>query len=127
MAHVLVFFDDPCINQMLTETCRLENHDVVSVSTLEDALAVLRSTQYPLIAIVERDHSSRHPEYPLFPTIRRYPEHYGMHRYITMHWWPLSADDQALLKELDVVVLRGPCTMQQLVDAVDYAATSLNK
>ncbi len=127
MAHVLVFFDEPCMRKMYAEICRLEDHDVVAVSTVEDALAVLRSTLHPMIAILERDQSSVHPEHPLFPTIRVHPEDYGHHRYITIHWWPLSDEYQTLLKELDVAVLHGPCTALQLLAAIEYAAAPLKR
>jgi hypothetical protein len=125
MGHVLVHWDEAIFRNLFADICRIEGHDVIEVSTVEDALMVLRTTLHPLVGILERDHSSLHPDYPLFPTIRAHPELYGQHRYVTVHWWRLSDEDEALLRELSVAHTTGPCTVEWLVAAVNDAIASL--
>src|SRR5215469_2987476 len=125
MAHILVFQDDPSIRKMIAEICREEGHSVMEVSTVEDALMVLRTTLHPVVGIMERDHSSMHPDFPLFPTIRDHPELYGQHRYIAITWWHLTDDDEALLRELGLPWLAGPFAVERLLDAVNAAIASL--
>ena len=59
MTQVLVYHWDRCIKQLLAEFCKEDSHEVVAaVDTVEEALAVLRSTLHPIVAILERDHGS---------------------------------------------------------------------
>ena len=126
MARVFIYFDEPMVKQLLIYRGEDEGHEIIgAVDTVEEALAVLRSTLHPLIAILERDHSSRHPDTPLFPTIRQYPEMYGQHRYITVHWWKLSAEEQALLGELHMIVFTGSFRAEAMLDAVARSAALL--
>jgi CheY-like chemotaxis protein len=123
MAHVLVFYDEPSIADLLACVCSEEGHAVTTVSTVADALIVLRSTLHPMIALCERDHSSRDPAGPFFAIIRDHPEHYSQHRYIAFKDWSLSDDEQALLDGLGVPLLSLPFTVAQVIDAM--AATGL--
>lgn len=128
MAHVLVFYDDSSIAMLIAEICEEEGHAVTVVHSVEDAHMVLRSSLHPMIALCERDHSSRDhssrdPAGPLFAIIRDHPELYGQHRYIAFTSWSLSDDEQALLDEVGVPLISVPFSLQQLIDAI--AATGL--
>jgi CheY-like chemotaxis protein len=121
MAHVLVFYDDSSIAMLLTVICEEEGHAVTRVHSVEDALMVLRSSLHPMIALCERDHSSRNPAGPFFAIIRDHPDLYGQHRYIAFHSWNLSDDEQALLDGLGVPLLGVPFSVQQLIAAIAAA------
>jgi len=123
MAHVLVFYDDSSIAMLIAEICEEEGHAVTVVHSKEDALMVLRSSLHPMIALCERDHSSRDPAGPFFVIIRDHPELYSQHRYIAFTSWNLSDDEQALLDGLGVPLLGVPFSVQQLIYAI--AATGL--
>jgi len=123
MAHVLVFYDDSSIAMLIAEICEEEGHAVTVVHSKEDALMLLRSSLHPMIALCERDHSSRDPAGPFFVIIRDHPELYSQHRYIAFTSWNLSDDEQALLDGLGVRLLGVPFSVQQLIYAI--AATGL--
>ena len=123
MAHVLVFYDDSSIAMLIAEICEEEGHAVTVVYSKEDALMLLRSSLHPMIALCERDHSSRDPAGPFFVNIRDHPELYSQHRYIAFTSWNLSDDEQALLDGLGVPLLGVPFSVQQLIYAI--AATGL--
>jgi CheY-like chemotaxis protein len=123
MAHVLVFYDDSSIAMLIAEICEEEGHAVTVVHSKEDALMLLRSSLHPMIALCERDHSSRDPAGPFFVIIRDHPELYSQHRYIAFTSWNLSDDEQALLDGLGVPLLGVPFSVQQLIYAI--AATGL--
>ena len=125
MAHVLVFQDEAMIADMIAEFCEAEGHCVTRASTVEDTLMILRASLHPLIVIAERDHSSLHPDGPFFVTIRDHPEFYAQHRYIAIHWWKLTEDEQALMRELGVPLLHGPFDLYHLLALVDAATASL--
>lgn len=59
MAHVLVLHDDQLVRELLTLICEEDGHNTTSVSTVADALMVLRASLHPIVAVVERDHTSR--------------------------------------------------------------------
>ena len=123
MAHVLVFYDDPSIAMLLAVICEEEGHAVTVVHSVEDTLMVLRSSLHPMIALCERDHSSRDPAGPFFVIIRDHPDLYGQHRYIAFDSWNLSDDEQALLDEIGAPLISVPFSSQQLIYAI--AATGL--
>lgn len=125
VAHVLVFNDDSVIRRVFTYVCEDAGHTVTAVSTVEDALMVLRTTLHPLVAIVERDHSSRHPETPLFPTIRQHPDLYGQHRYIAVHAWELSDDERATLRAMGVWIMTMPFSVDTLCAYIADAVAAL--
>ncbi|GAC1449742.1 MAG: hypothetical protein PVSMB4_08180 [Ktedonobacterales bacterium] len=125
MAHVLVFFDWLALQSTITGVCEQEGYAVTAVSTVEDALMVLRTTLHPLVAIVERDHSSRHPETPLFPTIRQHPDLYGQHRYIAVHAWELSDDERATLRAMGVWIIAMPFSIDTLCEYIAEAVAAL--
>jgi CheY-like chemotaxis protein len=118
MAHVLVFYDDESIAMLIAEICEEEGYAVTVVHSVEDALMVLRSSLHPMIALCERDHSSRDPAGPFFVIIRDHPELYGQHRYIAFHSWNLSDDEQALLDEVGAQLISVPFTSSQLIYAI---------
>lgn len=126
MARVLILHDESIHKRLLAGICECEGHEIVAaVDTVEEALAVLRSSLRPLVAILERDHSSLHPELPLFPTIYQNPESYRHHRYIAIHCWELSEEEQALLDELQVIVFSSPYHTEALMEAVAQSAALL--
>lgn len=125
MAHILVFQDDPAIACIIAETCEEEGHLVTKASTVEDTLMILRTSLHPLIVIAERDHSSQHPDGPFFVTIRDHPEFYAQHRYIAIHYWKLTEEENTLMNELGVPLVRGPFDVDHLLALVDTAAASL--
>lgn len=125
MAHVLVFHDDPSIRAFLTDVLEMEGYSVTSVGTMEDALMVLRTSLHPLIAIVERDRSSRHPGGPFFEIVRDQPDLYGQHRYIALYTWHLSDTEKALMQSLNVPLLELPFSVDKLFVLIAAAVASL--
>jgi hypothetical protein len=126
MARVFIYFDDWSIEAMLIEICTCEGHEIVAaVPTVEETLQILHTTPLPVVAILEHDHSSIHPYYPLFPTLCRYPRRYARHRLITVHWWDISEHEQALLKAMDVITFRGHFRAEAMLAAVAQSAALL--
>lgn len=126
MAHVLVFDDDQAIAEMLTMFFEDEGHVVTKVHTADDALMVLRTSLHPLVAVVERDHSSRHPGGPFFEIVRDQPDLYSQHRYIALHAWQLSDDEKMLMQSLNVPLMGLPFSLDKLLALVAAAVASFS-
>lgn len=126
MAHVLVFHDDLAIACLLTEVIEMEGHAVITVHTADDALMVLRTSLHPLVGVVERDRSSRHPGGAFFEIVRDHPDRYGQHRYIALHSWELSEDETTLMRSLNVSWLALPFSVDEVLALVNEAVASLN-
>lgn len=123
--HVLIFHSDPSIARMLATVCEVERFGVTTTHTVDDTLMMLRSSLHPLVAVADHDHCAVHPDPPFYGTIRDYPDTYGQHRHIAIHWWQLSDEDEALLDELGVSRLQGPFPIQDFVTLLEEAAGQL--
>jgi DNA-binding NtrC family response regulator len=126
MAHVLVYEDDMDIQSLLANVLEEEGYLVTTASTAEDALMILRTSLHPLIVVADGDYSFIPPDGPFFVSIRDHPEYYAQHRYIAIHGRNLTEDEEALMRELGVLLLLSmPFDFDHLFALLRAAATSL--
>lgn len=118
MAHVLVYYPDRAIRQLVSEMCEIEGHNVTRVDTLDDALMVLRASLHRIVAILDWDHDWQHPYRDFFALRDANPDWYAQHGYIGLRWRPLTEEDEAVLAADGVRIFRGPFMAEDLLRAV---------
>jgi len=126
MTHVLVAHSDEGVREAAVVALREEaGHVVAEASCGVSALAALRLSEYPVVALI--DH--RLPPFGGLDilNIAATDEAGGLfarHRYVLLSTWGqgIDADGRKLLQRLDVPVLPEPFELTALIRAVDKAA-----
>lgn len=118
MAHVLVYYPERTIRQLVSEMCELDGHTITGVDTLSDALMVLRASLHRIVAILDWDHDWQHPYRDFFALRDANPDWYAQHGYIGLRWHELAADDEAVLAAAGVRIFGGPFMAEDLLRAV---------
>lgn len=124
MAHVLVYYPDRPIRQLVAALCEAEEHDVTEVGALDDALMVLRSSLHRIVAILDFGHDWQHPAQDFFALRDAHPDWYAQHGYIGLCWRSLSDEDAAALAAAGVRLFRGPFAADELLRAVAELAAA---
>ena len=126
MAHVLVYYPDRPIRQLVSAICEAEGHTVTAVDTLDDALMVLRASLHRIVAILDWDHDWQHPSLDFVALRDAHPDWYAQHGYIGLRWHELTAEDAAALAAAGVRIFRGAFAAEDLLRAVAELAAGPN-
>src|SRR5260221_2666781 len=130
MTHVLVAHSDEGVREAAAGALREGGgHVVAEASCGVSALAALRLSEYPVVALM--DH--RLPPFGGLDVlnIAAIDEAGGLfarHRYVLLSTWGqgIDADGRKLLQRLDVPVLPEPFELTALIRAVDNAAQAIS-
>lgn len=118
MAHVLVYYPDQPIRQLIGDICEFGGHTVIPAETLADALMVLRTSLHRVVAVLDWDHDWQHPYLDFFALRDANPDWYAQHGYIGLRWLPLTGEEAAVLAAADVRIFRGPFRPSELLRMV---------
>lgn len=124
MAHVLVYYPDRPLRQLVGDICEIEGHRVTGVGTLDDALMVLRSSLHRIVAILDWDHDWQNPSEDFIALRDAHPDWYAQHGYIGLRWRSLADEDAAALEAAGVRLFRGPFPAEELLRAVNELAAA---
>ncbi len=130
MAHVLVVNDDVTVARMLDMIFTEDGHHVTRARTNTEALAVLRSSLHPVVALLRLEvppmprNDAR--VLPLLEVIRDRRATWEPHAYVLVTWGYPTGDAaiDRLVDELGVHILHMPTDSDGFLSAVAEAAAT---